>query len=388
MDVDPPEDRPGHRRDASAALVGAGFFSFALGIVQVAVPLLAVREHYSASQIGVLVAFSGVSQMGTRVFMGAMMRRIPDKVFVVAAAVSLVASSVVLLLSAAWPVFLMSQLLQGVARAFFWTGTQTHAVRMSPTAVKALARINFASGVGQIGGPLVAGLLVEGSTSLALAVSAAVGSLAVVSAFLLVQLPAFGGRSRGHSRAPVWRLPGVATACWAGASAGAWRGLLSSYVPVILHQAHQSVATIGVLVALANGAQVAGSAVAGRLRGGGVRRSLVWGVLASGLGLAFACFLAGVALLAGAALLVSGIGAGALQTVGPAMATEAVQPDLRGEAIASAGTFRAGALLAAPFAVAGLVTFIPLTPALLVAGLLIAAPAFGIGRLRQPSPAA
>jgi fucose permease len=122
--------------------------------------------------------------------------------------------------------------------------------------------------------------------------------------------------------------------------------------------------------------------VAGRLHGAGVRRALVLGVLASGIGVAVVGPLADLAVLSGLALLISGIGAGALQTVGPAVATDAVAPNERGEAIASAGTFRAAALLVSPFAVAGLVTFIPLGLAVLTVGILITAPAVGVSRLR------
>jgi MFS family permease len=320
--------------------------------------------------------------MGTRIFMGAMMRHLPDKVFVVVAAASLAASCGVLVFSTTWLLFAVSQLLQGLARAFFWTGTQTHAVRMSDSAVGALARVNLASGMGQIAGPLMAGLLITHSPQLALGVAAAVSVLGMISALLLTRLAPFAPRSKDRSRVQVWRRPGVDVACWAGASAGAWRGLLGSYVPVALDHARQSSTTIGALVAVANGAQVAGSAVAGRLRGAGLRRSLVLGVLASGIGIAVVGPLAGMAVLSAVALCVSGIGAGALQTVGPAVATDAVEPEERGEAIASAGTFRAAALLLAPFAVAGLVTVIPLSAAILTAGLLITAPVVGVGRLR------
>jgi MFS family permease len=373
------------RRDVVASLTGSVVFAFALGIASVAAPLLALRVGYSAPEIGVLIALSAVSQMGTRMFMGAMMRRVPDKVFVVTAAAALAASCGVLALSTTWAVFAVSQLLQGLARAYFWTGTQTHAVRLSDSAVGALAKVNLASGCGQIAGPLVAGLLVARSPQLALGVAAAVSAVGIVTAALLIRLAPFTGRAKDRAGGRVWRRPGVDVACWAGASAGAWRGLLGSYVPVVLDQARQSSATIGALVAIANGAQVAGSAVAGRLRGVGLKRSLVLGVLASGVGVAVVGPLAGMAVLAGAALLISGIGAGALQTVGPAVATDAVHPEERGEAIASTGTFRAAALLLSPIAVAGLVTVLPLSAAVLTAGLLITAPAVGVSRLR-PAP--
>jgi MFS family permease len=247
--------------------------------------------------------------------------------------------------------------------------------------VGALAQINFVSGLGQIVGPLVAGLLVARSPQLALGVAAAISALGIGTALLLIRLAPFAARSKDHAAGRVWRRPGVDVACWSAASAGAWRGLLGSYVPVVLDQARQSSTTIGLLVSVANGAQVAGSAIAGRLHGRGLRRSLVLGVLASGLGIAVVGPLAGLTVLAGTALLISGVGAGALQTVGPAVATDSVHPEERGEAIASAGTFRAAALLVAPVGVAGMVTVLPLSVAILAAGLLITIPAVGVRRL-------
>jgi hypothetical protein len=60
--------------------------------------------------------------------------------------------------------------------------------------------------------------------------------------------------------------------------------------------------------------------------------------------------------------------------VGPALATEAVEEDERGEAIASAGTFRAAALFAAPLSVAALVAVMTVPAAIAVAGVALALP--------------
>jgi MFS family permease len=219
----------------------------------------------------------------------------------------------------------------------------------------------------------------------ALGVSAAICIPTIVTGALLTRLTPFTGRAKDAAAGRVWRRPGVDVACWASGSAGAWRGLLNSYVPVMLEHARQRSAVIGALVAVANGAQIAGSTVAGRFRGAGLRWSLVLGVLTAGLGIAAVGPLAGWAVLAGAALLISGMGAGALQTLAPAVAADAVDPEERGEAIAAAGTFRAAALLLSPFAVAGLVLVIPLSTAVLAAGLVIALPGLGLGRAARGS---
>ena len=112
----------------------------------------------------------------------------------------------------------------------------------------------------------------------------------------------------------------------------------------------------------------------------GIRFSLVFGVLTAGAGLAAVGLLAEFVLITGAVLALSGIGAGILQTVGPALASESVHPEEKGEAIASTGTFRASALFVAPAGTAGLVTIIPTGMAMLAVGVLIALPALFSGR--------
>jgi hypothetical protein len=72
--------------------------------------------------------------------------------------------------------------------------------------------------------------------------------------------------------------------------------------------------------------------------------------------------------------------------VGPALATDAVHPDEAGDAIAASGTFRAGALFAAPLGVAGLLAALPLAPAMAVVGAVIALPVVMAGRLSHERP--
>ncbi len=368
-------------RDALASAGGTAGFSLSLSLASVAVPLLALRAGYSGTEIGVLTALSALAQMTTRLGMGAAMRRLPDWMFVTAAAVFLATSNALLALSAAPVPFVIAQLVQGVARAFFWTGTQTHAVRVSSSSVGALASVNLFSSAGLLAGPLLAGLFAETSAQLALAVGAGIAAAAMLPTFLLTRLPPFvppADRRPGR----IWRRPGVDAGCWAGVTAGAWRGLLSSYVPVVLEAARQSSSTIGVLVSAANGASIAGVALVSRVRDRWLVRSFPLGVLAAALGTAAMAPLASLPWVAAGALVVSGLGAGALQTVGPAVATDAVHPEERGDAIAATGTFRAAALFLAPLGVAGLVTVVPLTGAMLTTGSALAVPVVYTRRLR------
>ena len=366
-------------RDAAAAIAGAVIFSLSLGLATVAVPLLALRAGYSAAEIGAITAVSAVAQMATRMAMGPAMRRWADWTLITAAGFLLAASCGLMAISAAVAPLVIANLLQGAARACFFTGTQTHVVRGPGRAVGALATTNFASSIGLLVGPALAGVLSERTPVLALTVASSIALLGIVPTFLLARLPPF---SPPADRPPgrMWRRPGVDIGCWAAVVAGSWRGLLSSFVPVALDAARQSSSTIGVLVSVANGASVAGSVVVARVRDRGVRWAFAVGTLAAGAGTGLTAALAGHVVLAGCVLAISGLGAGALQTVGPAIATDSVHPEERGDAIAAAGTFRAAALFVAPLAVSGLVGVIALAPAMALAGAAMTLPALALRR--------
>ena len=377
---------PGGRRDIVATGAGASVYSVSLGVASVALPLLALEAGYTGVQVGVLVALSAVSQMLSRVGMGSWLNRLPDWTFVAAAAVLLAASSALAAVTTAVVPFAVAHLLQGISRAFFWTGSQTHAIRGPRPPVRGMAVVNLCSSVGLLAGPVLAGVLGERSLPLAMAVAAGLAALGLVPALLLERFPPFAP-PKGSSQKRIWRRPGVDAGCWAGVSAGAWRGLLGSYVPVALQQAGQSTALIGVLVTVANAAQMSGSAGVTRLGTRGLARSLIVGALLAGAGTAAVGLAAGSVVLAGLALAVSGLGAGLLQTAGPAVAVEAVHPEERGAVMATSGTFRAAALLAAPLAAAAVVAVAPVSAALAVGGVLIAAPARSAWRLaRRPGP--
>jgi MFS family permease len=183
----------------------------------------------------------------------------------------------------------------------------------------------------------------------------------------------------------MWRRPGVNVGCWAGVTAGGWRALLTSYVPVTLDQARQSSSTIGALVAAANGAALVGTAISGRLPRRWTRRVLVGGIVLTGLATALTAAVAWSVALSAVVLVVSGVAAGIVQILGPASAAESVHPEERGEAIAVSGTFRAAALLSAPLAVAGLVVVLPLAPAIALVGAGMTLPALALRR-RSPGP--
>ena len=371
-------------RDVVASASGAAVYSFALAIASVALPLLALRAGYSATEVGLLTAVSAVSQMTTRLALGAVMRRFGDWTLIATAAVLLAASNGLVALSATVVPFVLAQLLQGTSRACFWTGTQTHVVRGPGSAAGALASVNLVSSTGLLAGPVVAGLLSEGTPVLALVVAAVIALVGVLPTLLLDRLPPF---VKQQDRPPgrLHRRPGVDLGCWGGFTAGAWRGLLGSYVPVALDAARQSASTIGVLVSVANAAALVGSAAAARVRPQWSRRAVLGGILVSGVTTAVTAAVASSLVLSAVALGLSGLAAGLIQVLSLATASDAVHPEERGDAIAISGTFRAGALLAAPLAVAGMVVLVPLGSAVAVVGMVMTVPAFALWRRSTPA---
>jgi MFS family permease len=372
-------------RDLAASAVGGLTFSVALGIATVALPLLALDAGYSKSAVGLLTAVSAVSQMGVRMGLAWLMRRYPDWVLVFGAGGLLAISCGLVAWSAALVPFVLCELLQGAARGCFWTGSQTHVVRGKGSSVGRLAMVNLVASVGQLLGPVLAGVVASRSIALALVMAAAVALVCMLPPVALDRLPPFAP-PKDRPKGLIWRRPGVDAGCWASLTAGAWRGLLSSYVPVALDRAGQSLPLIGLLVSVANGANIAGAALVARVRGRTLVRAMTISMVASGAGVAVVALLAGSAPLAALVLAASGLGAGALQTLGPALASDIVHPQERGDAIAATGTFRAAALFASPLAVAGLLSSIALGPAMLIAGLLITLPALTTRGLRRARP--
>ena len=117
MTVEPSE--PARKRDKFLGGVAASIFSVTLGLNSVAVPLLAIRAGYSAAEIGLLIAVPAIAQIAARLTMGAMMRKLPDKIFIIASAIFMSLACALVAFSPFLIVFLVSQLLQGVARAYF-----------------------------------------------------------------------------------------------------------------------------------------------------------------------------------------------------------------------------------------------------------------------------
>ena len=378
-------------RDRAAAIVAILGFSFALGSAGLILPLLALAAGYDPATIGILTAISAVSQLGVRVQLPAILAIVPDRTLILGANALMAASFVLLLVSREIPVFVLAQLLQGVARATFWTASQTHAVRGPTGVVRSLALVQLLANVGTLTGPAVAGILAGRSLELAVAVASTGAVIGLVFSTLLVPFAPYP-RRRETVGPRIWQRPGVDLACWAGFSAGGWRAMMTSFVPVALTAAGQRPELVGSLMAAS---EAAGIAPAGVLLGRptpNVRRAIEIAVIAVTLSLAALPAVVGAAPLAALTLIVGGIGSGVLVSLGPALASQSVPAHEQGEAIAVSGTFRAAALLVTPAAVSAALTVVALPAGMLVAAAAIGGPSMAAALRRShgtagPSPA-
>ncbi|HET7829202.1 MAG TPA: MFS transporter [Candidatus Limnocylindrales bacterium] len=368
-DVDPPvaQDRP-------RALVAIFTFSFALGIGGLALPLVALAAGYDAVVVGLLTATSAISQFLFRLGLPQLLGKVPDRVLITLSCITIAASYGILMISTLLPVFVVAQLMQGAARALFWTASQTHAARSGGRTVRLLAEVGLVGGIGQLCGPLVTGFIAAISLQLALGTGVAVGVIGALFAATLSRLEPYARGRHAGDRRRLWLSPGIDAACWSAFVGGGWRALMSSYVPVTLTAAGLAPGLIGTLMACGELSSTFAIALLVRLPSRRALASLDAAVLAACVGLAIVPLVASQPILVALALAASGAGAGPITALSAAVARQFVQPEHEGDAIALVGTFRAGALLVAPAAVAVVLGSVAVGPALAGAGLLMGVP--------------
>jgi hypothetical protein len=374
--------RPPRPSDRLPALVVVALFSHSLGIGIVAVPLYALSAGYDPASVGLLVAVAATSQLTLRLVLPWLLGRYPDRALAGVASVCLMASFASIAVSTALAAFLGAQVLQGAARAVFWTSSQTHAVRDRGRPVDRLVDLNLAGYAGTLSGPLVAGAL--GAVDLRLALgAAAVAALGAASGTLVLHRLAPFDRRRSSGTVDLLRRPGIAASSWASAVGGAWWAMLGSYVPVLLVAAGVGTLGVGGMVTASEAAGFAALVALRRLPSARVADAVtIGGFAACGalLGLALAPALVPVYV---ALLVVGGAAGGTVTTLAPALAAADAGPEEQGDALALSGMFRAGALLGAPASVGAMVAAIPLSAALLALGSVLTVSGAAIARGRR-----
>jgi MFS family permease len=359
-------------RDSGAQYIAAFLFSISLGIAAVAYPLLVLDQGHSLTVAGLLIALSATAQVLTRWHLGTVMRLVSNATLVVGAAALLALSNLVVVGNVSFASLTASSVIQGVARACFWTGNQVHIVRSGRPTSTGIATLNLVATLAMLIGPVVGGILAGRSLSQAFAAATIVAAIGVAPTFLLERLPPFASVG-GHGYVDLLQHPGVRLGVWVSITVGLWRGILGSYVPIGLYEIGTTETTIGIVIAIANAAVSAGGFLAGRIPAPKVAInaacwSTVIGVTTAMVGFELQASVITVALAVG------GIGVGLLQVLAITAVSDAVHPELRGDAVTLAGVARGTTLSAAPLGVAGLLLIMGLGPAVLVATVALVAP--------------
>jgi len=360
-------------RDNNVLSFTALVYSVSMGIQSVLLPLLALAAGYSKPDIGILTALSAVTQLVSRMLSASAMRHVSDKLLITCACLAMAVSGFLVSWSAYVLIFVVSELIQGLARGVFWTAASTHVVRQDGPSVGRMAAVNFLSSMGLLVGPILAGYLARFSLSTALFIAGIIAILASFPAMAVMKQPPFAKEGRRMKR-EMWNNKDVRIGSWAGLTAGSWRGILNSYVPVVLKSVGDSYFLVGVLVAVANAASIAGAGIMGLLRKRSPIKVFALGVVTASAGTALVGLTAQSVYITIFLLAIGGIGAGLLQTLGPVMAANGVSLQLKGDAIAIAGSFRASALLIAPFCTAILLGPLGMSGALFIVGAALGLP--------------
>ncbi len=369
-------DDPTARREAAAQYAGALLFSLSLGVTLVAYPLFVVGLGRSKTEAGLLLGMSAAVQVLTRWQLGSVMRAVSNADVVTGAALLMGLAVGLLVLSSSLVALTVSAAVQGVARACFWTGNQVQIVRSPRPTPRAIATLNSVATVGMLIGPALGGAIAQSSYRAAFGAAAAIAILGAVPTFMLSR-PAPFARVGGHSYVELLRNRGVRVGFWASVAVGAWRGLLGSYVPIGLDAAGSSETVIGLIVAVANGAAAVGGYMAVSAEGPRVAAGVArWGAVT-----AVATAVVGFELHAAAltaALVVGGLATGLVQVLAITAVSQAVRPELQGDAVTVAGVARGLTLSGAPFGVAALLV-LGLGPAVLIVTAVLIGPAAVFG---------
>lgn len=367
------------RIDRAASLLVVFGFSVSLGIGFVAIPLLALDTGYDAASVGFLVAGAAAAQLATRLAMPWLLGRFPDRSLIASASVMMLGAFGLLIVSTTLPVFVLAQVLQGAARALFWTSNQTHAVRDQPHPIRRLVDISIASSLGTMMGPALGGGLAGIALTSALLAAVLGATAASIGAIFMRRSTPFDRRGSAGSLALLKR-DGVDVACWASVVSGLWSSMISSYAPVILLRAGIGAVGIGWLITASEAAAAVTLLSLRGIAGARLRRVVrvaAAGVIASLVALAL---IPGNFAIYAMLLIAGGAASGAVINLAPAMASLAATPDEQGDALSLAGTFRAAALFATPATAGALLAVAPLGGAIAAICVVVGIPGLAIGR--------
>lgn len=360
-------------RDIVASSVTAILFATAIGVSSVSLPLLALNAGFSPSQVGIYVSLSAVAQILTRSVLGVGLRFIEDRTLLAVSALAFTLSFGAVAIKVSVTTLLVGWILQGVARGSFWTGSQSHVIRAKNSPIRAMAILTFFAGIGQLAGPSIAGVLGDHNSQYPIVLGAVICLLVPVPVYFLDRLELYHSDDRSR-HSGVWRRPGMGRASWSGVASGGWRSVMDAFLPTVLHSAGHTSVVIGILVSVANASVLGGALLLARIKETVTNKAYALSILGPAACICLIGPTAKFPLLITVMLIAGGLGAGALQTMGPALAAMSVNAHEAGDAIAFYGTVRSSAMFAAPFTLSGIVAVATVSTGLGVVGGLLALP--------------
>lgn len=360
-------------RDSAAQYSAAFAFSVSLGMILVAYPLYVTDQGQSETMAGLLLGLSAATQVVTRWQLGQLMRIVSHTLVITTATALMIAAAAMLVVSGSLAVLTASAVIQGVSRAFFWTGNQVHIVRSARSTPVSIANLNMTATLAMLVGPVLGGAISERSLPAAFGVAALVGVAGFAPTLLLARMPPFS-RVGGHRYLRLLRNPGVRVGVWASIAVGLWRGLLGSYVVIALENSGNSNTAIGTVVAIANGSAIVGGYMATQVPERRVPASTAWWSAVTAVTTLAVGFDLNVQVVT-ALLVGGGLAVGLIQVHAITAVSEAVHRELRGDAVTLAGASRGITLSGTPLGVAGLLLVTGLGPAVAIVTAVLVAPA-------------
>jgi MFS family permease len=173
--------RPESPGSSTPFFLSSFVWNFALGLTYILIPLYAHRLGMTGTQVGTLIALPVFLQIVFTLIGGALSDRLGGKNLALASCVMTSLSAVTFMLSSAFPMMFVAQVMMVMARAMFWPATWSMASQLPGNSSTNMGRLNGVTNLGQIAGIVSAGfILLNGGFN------AGFGSMSVAAIIALV----------------------------------------------------------------------------------------------------------------------------------------------------------------------------------------------------------
>jgi len=385
--------RLGPRKTGLALMcVAMAFVTLTFSMLYVLVPLMSVSLGASPVTVGLLVSSGHVLPMLLAMRLGRLVDRIGGRRVLTFGAVGALLMPLAVVMAPSLPALALTQLVSGLFHVCLAVASQSLVASLGDerTHERNFAWYMTFLSVGQLGGPITAGVLVD-----TLGYQVAFASLMVTSAITLISVAVIrrldiiditpGGDRSTHGSGQIKRLSaniGVQLAVLGSCGVLTAIAVRQAFMPPYLLENAFTATSIGVLFSLRALAAVAVRPVMPqiiRLLGGRARTLVVMIVLvAAGVGaLGFTTSFAALAVLS----LLAGIGTGVGMPLSIVTIASHVEPHERATALALRLTVNRGAQLVTPFIMGVTIGLIGYGPSFLVTGVLLLGVGIAVFRL-------